>query len=121
LCKLDNEGSGAKEMPNLIHELFTNRSGNILAIGNLVLIAINASGTTASLGLTSLIRFSFLVNVPARLASLIVFGNSLVPNAAWQSRLSGYAFGTLIFVYLQWICIGWSARKISQAIQPKLN
>lgn len=108
-------------MPKFIHELFTNRSGNILAIANLILIAINASGLTASLGLKALIRFSFLLNVPARLASLDVLGNPLAPDIPWQARFSSYALGTLIFVYLQWICIGWSARKISQATQPRLN
>ena len=108
-------------MPKLIHELFTNRSGNILAIANLILIAINASGLTTLLGLKALIRFSFLLNVPARLASVVVLGNSFAPDIPWQARLSSYALGTLIFVYLQWICIGWSAQKISQAIQPKLE
>jgi hypothetical protein len=108
-------------MPKFIHELFTNRSGNILAIANLILMAINASGLTASLGLKALIRFSFLLNVPALLVSVDFFGNTFVPDIPWQARFSSYALGTLIFVYLQWICIGWSARKISQAIQPRLN
>ena len=108
-------------MPKLIYELFTNRSGNILAIGNLVLIAINASGLTTLLGLKALIRFSFLINLPARLVSVDVFGNAFVPYTPWQAGFSSYALGTLMFVYLQWIFIGWSARKISQAIQPKLG
>ena len=103
----------------MIRELFTNRLGNVLAIANLSLIAINASGISAYFSLNAWMRLSFLLNVPARIASVIVLGNPFIPDGPWQTRLSHYALGTLVLVYMQWISIGWIARRIAQAIQPK--
>jgi hypothetical protein len=106
-------------MKKIIYEILTNRLGNALAIGNFVLIAINASGFTAWLGLNAWTRFSFLINLPARIASVVILGNSFLLDGPWKSRFLYYTFGTLLFAYLQWIGIGWIAGKISRAIQPQ--
>ena len=104
-------------MQKIIYEIFTNRLGNVLAIGNLVLIAINASG----LGPNTWAGFSLMINLPARLASVTILGNPFLPYPSIGSFPTTYAFGTLIFVYLQWVGIGWLARKISESIQPHLS
>jgi len=97
--------------------MFSNRLGNCLAISHLSLIAINASG----LGLITWIKYSFAVNVPARIAAAVVFGEPLLPYWSSPTLLSKFGLFTILFVYLQWISIGWLTVKISKAIQPTLN
>ena len=97
--------------------MFTNRLGNILAISHLSLIAINASG----LGLITWIKYSFAVNVPARLAAAIVVGDPLVPYCSSPALLSKFGLFSLLFVYLQWLFIGWVTVKIANAIGPTIN
>ena len=96
--------------------MFTNRLGNVLAISHLSLIAVNASG----LGLITWIKYSFAVNVPARTAAAIVFGERLMPYWSSPSLLSKFGLFSVLFVYLQWISIGWITVKIAKAIEPTL-
>jgi hypothetical protein len=104
-------------MKRMLSEMFTNRLGNVLAIGHLSLIAINASG----LGLITWIKYSFAVNVPARIAAVFVFGEPLLPYWSSPTVLSKFGLCTILFVYLQWISIGWITVKIARPIQPTLN
>ena len=97
--------------------MFSNRLGNVLAISHLSLIAVNASG----LGLIPWIKYSFAVNVPARIAAALIFGVPLLPYSSGPILLSKFGLFSLLFVYLQWISIGWLTVKISKAIQPTLN
>jgi hypothetical protein len=101
----------------MLCEMFSNRLGNVLAISHLSLIAVNASG----LGLIPWIKYSFAVNVPASIAAAVVFGERIMPY--WSSPTLSIKFGlfSLLFVYLQWISIGWLTVKISKAIQQTLN
>jgi len=108
------------EMKRIIYEVFSNRLGNVLAISNIVFIAITASGALTWLGLKSWIFASFLVDLPAQIASAIVFSNPLIPFYRWPTGPQYYSIGTLIFIYFQWLAIGWIAGKISRAIQPFL-
>jgi hypothetical protein len=94
--------------------MFTNRLGNVLAISHLSLIAVNASGY----GLITWIKYSFAVNVPARIAAAVVFGEPLMPYWSSPTLLSKFGLFSLLCVYLQWISIGWITDKISKAIQP---
>jgi hypothetical protein len=104
-------------MKRMLCEMFTNRLGNVLAISHLSLIAINASG----LGLIPWVKYSFAVNVPARIVAAIVFGEPLVPYWSSPTLLSKFGLFSLLFVYLQWISIGWIAVKIAKAIEPTLT
>ena len=108
-------------MKKIAYEIFTNRLGNILAISNLALIAFNASGMALKLGLFSWMFLSFLVNLPAQIASAILVSNSPVWYYQMLSGTPHYAVSTLVFVYLQWVGIGWLSRKISESIQPHLS
>jgi len=104
-----------------VHEVLRNRLGNDLAIGNLSLIALNASGLTMSLGLLTWIKFAFLVSVPARIMSSLVFSEPLVPWWTGPAALIKFSLSTLLFVYLQWVLIGWLTKKIAYAIKPPLS
>ena len=121
MCKLDNKWRREERMRKVLCEIFSNRLGNTLAIANFVLIAINSSGITMWFGLRTWILFSGLISVPARIASAIFFGNPLIPYDRGPAGVPYFALGTLVFIYLQWITIGWIARKISQSIQPRLS
>lgn len=106
-------------MTRLFYEACTNRLGNALALINLFLIALHASGTSEWLGLTNLIRLSFLLSVPSRIASAVLFNERLVSYWSFSSSLTKYSLITLVFIYFQWVTIGWLAQKISRAVQPR--
>jgi hypothetical protein len=108
-------------MKKIIYEIFTNRLGNILAISNLALIAVTASGIALKLGLFTWMFLSFLLNLPAQFTAAILLSNSPVSYYQMLSGTPHYAASTLVFVYLQWVGIGWFARKISESIQPHLS
>jgi hypothetical protein len=110
-----------RRMQISVHEVLRNRLGNDLAIGNLSLIALNASGLTMSLGLLTWIKFAFLVSVPARIMSALVFSEPLVPWWTGPAALIKFSLSTLLFVYLQWVLIGWLTKKIAYAIKPPLS
>src|SRR5690348_17142642 len=108
-------------MQKTIGEIFSNKLGNVLALGHLTLIALNSSGLTLSYGLIFWIKFAFLISIPARLASALLFGEPLLPYWASAVAFTKFTFITLLFIYLQWIVIGWMTGKISRAIQPTAN
>jgi len=101
-----------------LYETLSNRFGNTLALINLLLIAFNASGLTLKLGLFAWVKFAFLVSVPARLASALLFGEPLLSYWANRQSLTEFTLPTLILVYLQWVLIGCIAQKLSRAFQP---
>jgi len=105
-------------MSKLFSEVIANRLGNVLACINLFLVAMHASGLSEWLGLTNLVRVSFLVSVPSRLVSAIVFNERLIPYWSSPSLLSKYTFISLVLIYFQWVSIGWMTQKISRTIRP---
>lgn len=107
-----------KGMNKLCYEVIANRLGNVLALINLFLIALHSSGVTERLGLTNMFRLSFLVSVPSRLASAILFNERLLPYSSNPAALTKYSLATLALIYFQWVTIGWMAQKISRTIQP---
>ena len=96
-----------------------NRLGNVLALLNLFLMALHASGISERLGLINMIRLSFLVSVPSRLAAAVIFNERLLPYWSSSSSLAKYSLITLTLIYFQWVTVGWMAQKISRAVQPK--
>jgi len=105
-------------MSKLFYEVIANRLGNVLACINLFLVAMHASGLSEWLGLTNLVRVSFLVSVPSRLVSAIVFNERLIPYWSSPSLLPKYTFISLVLIYFQWVSIGWMTQKISRTIRP---
>lgn len=105
-------------MSKLFYAVITNRLGNVLALINLFLIAVHSAGVSERLGLINMIRFSFLLSVPARVASAVIFNERLLPYWSFPSSLAKYSLATLFLIYFQWVTIGWMARKISNSIQP---
>ena len=105
-------------MKELLYEVVTNKLGNVLALIDLSLIALHAAGVSEQLGFTNLIRLSFLVNVPSRLASATIFNDRLMPYWTSPAALAKYSLASLVFAYFQWTVIGWITQKISRAIQP---
>jgi len=108
-------------MKELLYEVVTNKLGNVLALIDLSLIALHAAGVSEQLGFTNLIRLSFLVNVPSRLASVVLLNDHLLPYWTAPATLAKYSLVSIVFVYFQWTVIGWITQKISTAIQPQLN
>jgi hypothetical protein len=106
-------------MTRSIYEILTNRLGNALALINLFLITLHASGISERLGLTNLIRLSFLVSVPSRIAAGVLFNERLLPYWSFPSSLAKYSLITLTLIYFQWVTIGWLAQKISAKVQPR--
>jgi len=106
-------------MKELFYEVVTNKLGNALALINLSLIALHAAGVSEQLGLLNLIRLSFLVNVPSRLASVILFNDRLMPYWTAPATLAKYSLMSIVFIYFQWAAIGWITQRISRAIQPR--
>lgn len=106
-------------MKDLLCEVVTNKLGNVLALINLSLIALHAAGVSEQLGLVNLIRLSFLVNVPSRLMSAILFNDRLMPYWTAPSTLAKYSLISLVFIYFQWTAIGWITQRISRAIQAQ--
>jgi hypothetical protein len=105
-------------MNKLFYEVITHRLGNVLALIDLFLIALHSSGISERLGLVNMIRLSFLLSVPSRLASAVIFNERLLPYWSLPSSLAKYSFIALVLIYFQWVTIGWIAQKISRAIQP---
>jgi len=105
-------------MNKLFYEVITNRLGNVLALFNLFLIALHASGVSERMGLINMIRLSYLVSVPSRLAAAVVFNETLLPYWSSTSPLAKYSLITLTLIYFQWVTVGWMAQKIARAIQP---
>ena len=73
------------------------------------------------LGLITWIKYSFAVNVPARIAAADVFGEPLLPYWSSPTLLSKFGLFSILFVYLQWISIGWITVRIAKAIEPTLT
>jgi len=102
-----------------MYETLSNRLGNALALANLTLIALNSSGLTLKLGLFTWIKFAFLLSIPARLGSAILFSEPLLPYWSNPRSLIQFSFGTLVLVYLQWVMIGFIAQRLARAIQRR--
>jgi hypothetical protein len=105
-------------MNKLFYEVITNKFGNALALVNLVLIAMHTSGISERLGLFNMIRLSFLVSVPSRLAAVVIFNERLLAYWSSPSSMAKYSLVTLVLIYFQWVTVGWMAQKISRAVQP---
>lgn len=108
-------------MKNFIKSFFGNRLGNTFAIAVFIVITFNQSGICERLGLNSLQFPTFIINIPAWLASAIFFEIFVRhANHLANSNLNHYSLITLFFVYLQWVFIGWMAGTIARKIQPNL-
>lgn len=105
-------------MSKIFYEIVTNKLGNALALINLAIIAANATGSSDGVFSPTLVRLSFLVNVPSRVASAVIFSDRLLPYWSNPASLVKYSLLTLVFVYLQWVTIGWVTQRISRMIQP---
>lgn len=105
-------------MQNFLRSLFTNRFGLILAIINLALITFVRSGGAALLGMEQFKNQVFMMNLPARLVSVIFTGLVFEPmRPGNRSFLTYYPLDMVILVFLQWLLIGWLAQKIAKAIR----
>ena len=119
MCNENNKSVEVKEMREFVKDFFTNRFGNVLAIINFVVITFNRNGISERLGLENLELFTFIVNLPARVASLIMLEIFVSPKRfALRFDVNYYSLETLLFVYLQWLFIGWMAKAIARRIQP---
>jgi len=116
-CKSNSEVL-RQSMNKLFYDLITNRLGNVLALINLFLVGLHASGISERLGLINMIRLSYVLSVPARVGSAIIFNERLVPYWSLPSSLGKYSLLTLLLIYFQWVTIGWMTQKISRTIQP---
>lgn len=103
-------------MNAIIKAIFTNRLGNTLAIVNFVLMALNGSGVTRILGPDGLYSPVFLVNLPARTASLLLSLFLYGEPRSGRSIVETYSLQDLGFVYLQWAVIGALATPIAAEI-----
>lgn len=103
-------------MQNFLRSLFTNRFGLILAITNLVLIAFSRSRALSLLGMHGSEAMVFLVNMPARVVSMIFSALFLVPVTSRYSNVDYFTLDMLVFVFLQWLFIGWLAQRIAKAL-----
>ena len=104
-------------MQNFLRSLFTNRFGMILAITNLVLIAFSRSRVFSLLGLENSEAMVFLVNMPARLVSMIFTTLFIGRVTSRFSDIDFFTLDMLIFVFLQWLVVGWLAQRIARAIR----
>ena len=104
-----------------IKELFENRLGNILAIVHFTLLAIVQSGIAMQLGFARLNDVMFDLSLPARLVSGTLAG--IIFNGLPELRLNfrPNSIGLLVFIYLQWLFIGWLAKYIAARIQPNAS
>lgn len=108
-------------MKKFIKSFLTNRLGLFFAIANLFVITINRSGISGLLGLDNFVIFSFILNLPARIASTILFEVILFPKRQFTKfDLNYYSLEMLIFVIFQWIFIGWLATIIAKNLR-KIN
>jgi hypothetical protein len=107
-------------MQNFLRSLFTNRFGLTLAIANLALIAFSRSGIFSLLGLENSEAMVFLVNMPARLVSMIFTSLFIGRVTSRFSDVDFFTLDMLIFVFLQWLFVGWLAQAISKAIRGRV-
>lgn len=104
-------------MQNFLRSLFTNRFGLMLAIANLTLIAFSRSRIFSVLGMENSEALVFLVNMPARLVSMIFTELFLGRVTSRFSDVDFFTLDMLIFVFLQWLVVGWLAQRIARAIR----
>jgi hypothetical protein len=105
-------------MRNFIHNFFSNRLGNALAIINFSLLAISQSGIVPMWPfLRRLPKLLFLVNLPARMAPASIFW-LIMPEVRIPGPVDGDGSAILLLIYLQWLFIGWLAHRIACAIKP---
>lgn len=85
-------------MSKIFYDVVTNRLGNVLALINLILVALHASGISERPGLINVIRLSFLVSVPSRVASAVIFNESLLPYWSSPTSLAKYSLITTVLI-----------------------
>lgn len=109
-------------MQNFLRSLFTNRFGLTLAIINLAIITFVRSGAATLLGMEQFKNLVFMVNLPARVISVMF--TAAVFEPMWPgggSYITYYPLDMLILVFLQWLFIGWLAQKIASAVRSGGN
>lgn len=108
-------------MQSFIKSVFSNRIGQYLALTNFLLIALSRSEITRFLEIENLKTLAFLLNLPTRIVTSALFYNLFTPEKRLIVFLdkNAYPAEMLVFVFLQWLFIGWTVQTIARALQPK--
>ena len=107
-------------MQDFIKSFFSNRIGKYLAVTNFLLIAVSRSEIIRFLEIENLKTLAFLLNLPARIVTSVLFYNFFTPEKRLIIFLDKdvYPLEMLVFVFLQWLFIGWLVQTIARAVRP---